>query len=100
MITSNDNTVIKYSDITDIKIASAPKIKIPSNYPYFEKNSLAQFEFYLDYICDYQSMKVQYNDRAINSEFQDVISISPLKQINRYGDTYNAFTVTVNVQQL
>ncbi|EAY17313.1 hypothetical protein TVAG_266760 [Trichomonas vaginalis G3] len=98
MISSNENTIIKYSDVSDIKIVPSPKIR-QTSYDTFnvEKYSKMEFQFRLDYICEFESMKAQYKDSASNSEFQNVISKSALREINYYGYLYNAFYVTANI---
>ncbi|EAX92710.1 hypothetical protein TVAG_148130 [Trichomonas vaginalis G3] len=94
MITSDTNNVIKYSDVTDVKIEPEPKISAVKVDSYrVEPYGITKFDFNLDYICDFQTIRVQYRDSTkTNEEFKSVNSISSLSS--------NRFNVVINVQKL
>ncbi|EAX97537.1 hypothetical protein TVAG_331240 [Trichomonas vaginalis G3] len=78
MINSNNEDIIKYCDITDIKIVPKPKIRYNNFYYKHEKYSRFSIKFKLDYTCDFETLRVQYHDANKNDEYRNVTSISQL----------------------
>ncbi|EAY07771.1 hypothetical protein TVAG_000550 [Trichomonas vaginalis G3] len=92
MIDKSSNTIIKYYDLTNIQIVPGPNI-------YFSQGTYELFttptlEFLVNYIYDFPTAKVQYRENVYNSEFQDVISLSPLNANER------KFTAKVNLNNI
>ncbi|KAI5512942.1 glycoprotein 38 family [Trichomonas vaginalis G3] len=82
MINSNNEDIIKYCDITDIKIVPKPSIVLDSNTGFSELYARLPIEFKLNYICNFETLRVQYRDSFNNGDYQNVISISSLDENN------------------
>ncbi|EAY10134.1 hypothetical protein TVAG_088490 [Trichomonas vaginalis G3] len=73
MIRSSDDEIIKYFDLSDVRITIEPNIEKSSSYYNVEKFSLTKMIFKVKYICDFQTLRVLYRNSDGNEEFQNVI---------------------------